>query len=173
MAQKKSSEVPSSPSTSVEKCSTGGDASVDFILIQDKKFTPPATKKGKQLPKKYSVYQVDNNKLNEAFKKIKDGHGGTLNFPIPGNGCQAFTLVESGTLSKELAAKYPEIISLKGQALQNAANDARVDYNGKQLQVEINWDGEVYYITPWIEKGKLWYLLSSKKDTGYEKVPYE
>lgn len=173
LAQKKTDNVNISPASAVPKCSTEGDNPIDFILMNDVVITKPQSKKGRQLPKKYTVYKIDNTQLQHFFQKVKENGTGTINLPVPSNGCKQFKLELSDVLSKELAAKHAELISLKGESPESPSNTARVDYDGKKLNVQIVWENEVFYLTPWEEKGKLWYLLSDKKDTGYEKVPYE
>ncbi len=174
MAQKKSdkAEVAMTNET-VAQCSTSGDFPLDMVPVNNVRLTPAATKKGPQLPKKYVVYTINNEQMRAFFQSLKSAGHGHINLPVPGQGCQAFHVENSGTMSEALAAKFPEIVSLKGTAQNNKAGSVRVDYDGKKLKAEITWENRIYYIQPWEENGTLWYVLSDRKDTGYEKQPFE
>lgn len=172
MAQKQSADAVT-PTMSSTKCSTAGAFPLEIVPSEGVKLTPAESKKGPQLPLKYTVYTINNEQMQAFFKSIQSTGQGSINLPVPGHGCQSFYVENSGTMSAELAAKFPEIISLKGMAQHDKAGYTRIDYDGKKLKVEITWDNEIYYVQPWEEKGQLWYVLSDKRDTGYEKQPFE
>jgi len=172
MAQRKNAAAVT-VAASVGVCSTSGEFPLEIVPAEGQKLSPAKTKKEPQLPLKYSVYTINNEQMQAFFKSLKSAGQGLMNLPVPGHGCQPFQVKNSGTMSAELAEKFPEMISLKGTAQQNTGGYARVDYDGKKLKVEITWDNETYYIQPWEEEGQLWYVLSDKKDTGYEKHPFE
>jgi len=172
LAQKNSADV---QATIVRPaiCSTEGDNPLEIVPAEGVKLTPAASKKEPQLPLKYTVYTINNEQMQAFFKAIKTVGKGSINLPVPGQGCQTFQVEPSGTMSAVLAEKYPEITSLKGTALDNKNGFVRIDYDTKKLYVEITWNHEVYYLHPWKENNQLWYVLSHKKDTGYEKRPFE
>lgn len=172
MAQRKGADTVTA-TVSPAICSTAGAFPLEIAPAEGVKLTPAESKKGPQLPLKYTVYTINNEQMQAFFKSLQTTGQGSINLPVPGHGCQPFQVENSGTMSAELAAKFPEIISLKGTAQHNKAGYTRIDYDGKKLKVEITWDNEIYYIQPWEEKGQLWYVLSDRRDMGYEKQPFE
>ncbi len=66
-------------------------------------------------------------------------------------------------MSPGLAAKYPELASLKGQGAEDKSASVRLDYDGKELNAEILWKGTYYIIAPGKKRTKTYYLVYRKR----------
>lgn len=123
-----------------------------------------------KLPTDYEVYIVNKEELTNFFNAFKLGNKTPLSIPILGK-TYDFTLTEANTISPELAKKYPDLYSLKGNA-DNAT--ARVNYDGDKLRAEITAKGINYILEPYETKAnQRYYLIYNQSNTGYEKVPFE
>lgn len=122
-----------------------------------------------KLPKQFDVFKVSSNHLNQYLTDLRT-KGGTLELPVPnasvsgGFDCVTFKMENSGTMSPELNAKYPQLVSLKGYALENKTNLIRYDYDGTSQKISITWNGINYLYTPYISNNKTYYLLFKKID---------
>lgn len=131
------------------------------------------------IPKAYEVYAVDSQQLKDLFRSVSVRGADTpairtiIPLPPPA-GCQVFELRESATMSEELKAKYPGIISLQGAAVGARQNDIRLDGFGIFMRGQITWNGEIYFITPVNDpNGGLHYIVYAKKDSAEPKQPFE
>lgn len=135
--------------------------------------SPPKLIKGKILPKKYSTYLVSKAELKQFFVQIKNGNNDQIAFPLP-DACVTFSLKNSNAMDASLAAKYPEIMSLKGRSSNPDAQEARIDYDGNKLKAQIGYNRKTYILEPYTETAdKIVYLLWDKDDTGYPKAKFE
>lgn len=129
-----------------------------------------------KLPAAYTIYTIEEKQLKEFLKAAKSAPDGTLQIAIPlpgGLGCTAFVLANAQTMAAELAARYPELVSLKGQAVTNPNGGLlRLDYNGTDLRAEVTWNGTVYLLSTWNSGKQKYYLVYKKEDAGIEKNPY-
>jgi hypothetical protein len=129
----------------------------------------PQQKGTTKLPKRYTVYTVDAGRLHTILTAIKSKgtEQSPMVLPMPAEiGCATFNVSSSGTMSPGLAAKYPELASLKGQGAEAKSASVRLDYDGKELNAEILWGGTYYIVTPWKKKNKTYYLVYKKEDSG-------
>lgn len=126
-----------------------------------------------KLPDKFTIYQLNIN-IEPFLKSIINHSAATLvNVPLE-DSCITFLVTDANTMSPELAKKYPDIYSLKGIAADNSQNSIRINYNDKNLKMEINKAGQIYFLDTWKGKNGFYYLLYKKEDAGYEKdqIPY-
>lgn len=81
------------------------------------------------------------------FVDLESARGASLALPLPEGGFAEFVLEDSGTLPPELAAKYPEIRSLKG--IDADGNQVRIDISpiGFQAMVFAH-DGGIWLVQP-------------------------
>lgn len=131
----------------------------------------PARQQTARLPRKYQVYTTDATKLR-AFMQAAGKRPSAIVVPLPEDpGCGQFSVMPSGTMSPELASKFPEIVSLKGTSKEERSASLRLDYDGKELNAEIIWNGTSYIIAPWKKGKQIYYLVYRKEDSGTEKKP--
>ncbi len=127
-----------------------------------------------KLPAKFQVFATDPQAL-KLYLTATNSADQTSPIALPlseGVGCQVFEVGTSGTMSPELAAKFPNLISLKGQAPNQAGADARIDFDGEKMEAQLNWEGQTYIISPWpSSSGTIYYLVYKKEDSGREKIP--
>lgn len=93
-----------------------------------------------------------------------------INIPLPA-GCTNFSVTVSSTMSPELAAKYPDIISLKGSS--EAGADLRLDWDGTQMRGQVILRGDTWLLEPFAAGGKTFYLVYHKADASATKKPFE
>ncbi len=74
----------------------------------------------------------------------------TLSIPNPNGEFERFSIVESSILEPELAAKFPDIKTYRGQGIENPASTIRLDFTvqGFHAQVLAPDNGD-YYIDPY------------------------
>lgn len=126
-------------------------------------------KKGKvKLPKRYTVFTTDAGSLHAILTAAKNTKEQThIVLPLSDiTGCAGFKVETSGTMSPELAAKYPQLASLKGQGTEDKSASVRLDYDGKEMNAEILWKGTYYIIAPWKKGIRTYYLVYRKEDSG-------
>lgn len=150
----------------------GASYSNQWTLVKDIKSLRLKPQSGSfKLPEKYKVFIVTSAHLNNRLTELRK-NGGTLELPVPdttvngGFNCVTFKMENSGTMSPELNAKYPEIISLKGVALKNKNNTIRYDYNGTAQNISVMWNGANYLYMPYKSNNKIYYLLFNKLDNN-------
>lgn len=127
------------------------------------------------LPSKFETYIIDGTDLDAFLKAAQAGQPDAriIRLPLPENeGCPAFYLSASGTMSEALSKKFPDLISMKGLSKENKTAALRLDYDGKKMEAEITWAGHTYYLSPWPGKDGIYYLLYKKEDAGFEKKPF-
>jgi hypothetical protein len=78
-------------------------------------------------------------------------------------GIQVFNLVNSGTMSPELAAKFPNIKSYKGKSLDGSIS-ARVDTNEKGLYAEFKTGSDIILLAPYLKGSRTIYTVYNKED---------
>ncbi|WP_118972769.1 hypothetical protein [Taibaiella koreensis] len=127
------------------------------------------------LPKSFSVYIVDERKL-QAYLKMAGKRGATptaINLPaLNDEGCTRFKVIASGTLSPELAAKFPGLVSLKGIGVDDIAASVRLDYDGTVMNAELRQQEKYTIIAPWKSGKKTYYVVYRKEDaTGPRSTP--
>ncbi len=147
-----------------------------WILVNATTAKLPAKNGNQKLPLKYTVYKTDNTKLKQYLTDIKKGKQQTYEmlFPVSKEaGLQNFVLSNAEVMSPALAAKYSQLISLKGFAKGNQGNTTRVNYDGVQLRVDTNWNGKEYFIMPWKKGKSIYYVVYCIDDSGQEKRPFE
>ncbi len=150
-------------------CPTTGVPAVHFYSVN----FPAAEAKATNVPRKYTAYTVDAAEWKAFAMKVKERGPGEvtgLNIPMP-TGCTAFSVTTSSTMSPELAAKYPELASLKGNADDGA--DLRLDWNGTQMRGQILTLGDTYLLEPFVAGGATFYLFYHKGDAAATKKPFE
>lgn len=124
-----------------------------------------------KLPTQYSVYTISEKQLKDflmAAKKAPD-NSIVIALPLAALGCKEFALANANTMSAGLAAKYPELVSLKGFAKEDNNASLRLDYDGADLRAEITWGGTIYLLSPWKSGKKKYYLVYKKEDAGIER----
>lgn len=125
-----------------------------------------------KLPKSYLAYEIDQERLEDYFMKLKDRKTNQINIPLNG-AMQYYALQEANTMNEELAAKYPEIQSLRGTNNANKNEQIFLDIDGKKLRVKITNNNGSYVVEPYETEKGLFYLVYDIKDTGYPKSKFE
>lgn len=93
-----------------------------------------------------------------------------MNVPLP-SGCKRFSVTVSQTMSPELAAKYPDIISMKGSA--DDGSDLRLDWNGKEMRGQVVSGADTWFIEPYSSGTQTCSLIYHKNDASATKRPFE
>lgn len=124
-----------------------------------------------KLPTQYSVYTINEKQLKDFLMAAKNApdNSAELALPLAALGCKQFALANANTMSAGLAAKYPELVSLKGFAKEDNNASLRLDYDGSSLRAEITWGGTIYLLSPWKSGKKKYYLVYKRDDAGIER----
>ncbi len=126
----------------------------------------------KYLPTQYQTYQLNPEDLKTVMNKIKNQKLTVLNIPVYGD-CIGFELKPSNVMSPELAAKFPELQSYRGFALQDKAITASIDYDGKVIRIAVETMKGSYFLEPFESDLGTFYLAFDKNNSGIPKVPFE
>lgn len=149
-----------------------GNITIQWVKIQSVSALKLPTKNGTaKLPLKYTVYTVNGPALKKYMMSLKAKPG---NIVLPVNGdpsCLEAYVSNSGTMSAELAAKFPQLVSLKGNGITDKSSAVRLDYDGAVLNAEIISGGVSYIMEPWKKGSAIYYLLYRKEDSGVERKP--
>ncbi len=125
-----------------------------------------------KLPTRFTVYTINEKQLKDFLKAAKQAPDHSMQMALPlseGQDCASFLLANANTMSAGLAAKYPELVSLKGTAGDDSNALLRLDYDGTDLRAEITRSGTIYLIAPWKSGKKKYYLVYKKEDAGIER----
>jgi hypothetical protein len=115
----------------------------------------------------YRQLGLDGATLNRLRDDLRDG--GTLALPLAQGGFSAFALEDSGTMHPELAAKFPELLSLRGRDAENRR--VRVDISPRGLRAMIFADEGVSVIEP-ESAGSERYFNFDRRDYAGANVPF-
>lgn len=166
-------QAQTSPQKNTMACnSRNGNIELQWLKIRNiKSLKLPAKKGTAKLPLKYAVYTVSGPALMKYMMSLK-AKPGNITLPI-GNDeqCIEVYVSNSGTMSAGLAAKFPQLVSLKGNGVKDKSATVRLDYDGAALNAEIISGGVSYIIEPWKKGSIIYYLLFRKEDSGVERKP--
>src|SRR5690606_33474527 len=83
------------------------------------------------LPARFRSYSINAAELDSFFSySRKPGLRSSFSVPLPEPlGCQYFEVNNAATMTVGLADRYPRIVSLKGNAVNDRSADVRVDYD--------------------------------------------
>lgn len=123
------------------------------------------------LPKKYKAYEVNVDSLSAFFRTAKHRSCAVV-IPVA-DGCEPFMMRVSDAMSPELRGKYPDLVSLQGNGVNNKAADLRLDWDGRQLQGQLTFNGSTYLIAPVAVQNGIVYLIYDRNDTNEIKQPFE
>ena len=123
----------------------------------------------KSLPEKYSLFDLDENKLDALLKKApnrtsaKLQAGAVVNFPSSHGEMEKFRIMEASVMEKALQKKYPNIKSYVGKSLDNPGTTIRISmspigFHGMILKNS----GEAIFIDPYTVGDKS-YIVYNKK----------
>jgi len=128
-----------------------------------------------RLPGRFGSYRIADEALNRFFSYAKQpGVKSGFAVPLPAPlGCQYFELTPSGAMSGALAAKFPDLASLKGFAVHNPAATIRLDYDGSKMHAEVIWEDKVYLAKPVDVQDGIVYIVYDRKESGDLKQPFE
>lgn len=128
--------------------------------------------KDQKLPTIYTAFTIDERALNIYMLQLKKSGNKEIIIPSS-NGCATYSLQEAGTMSPELAAQYPEIMSFKGSNTANPAETIRLDYDGTSLRASMSNATGVFLLDPFETKEGKYYLLFDAANSGIPKRPFE
>lgn len=123
------------------------------------------------LPKQYKAYEVSADSLNAFFRAARHKSCAMV-IPMT-DGCEPFVMRVSEAMSPELRNKYPDLVSLQGNGVNNKAADLRLDWDGRQLQGQLIFNGSTYLIAPIAGQDGIVYLIYDRNDTNEIKQPFE
>ena len=80
---------------------------------------------------------------------------------------------QTSSQDSALQAKYPELMSFKAMEDSNPLNTARIDCDGNSTRIVVQYDGETYFVTPFMFNKKIYYACYSKNDPNFIKQSFE
>lgn len=123
-------------------------------------------------PLTYKVFSIDTNQLRSYFAKDVAERSFVAPLPPP-FGCMTGRLKASGVLAPELKKRYPQMVSLAGQAMSDANSDIRIDYDGTKMRGQLRIGADVFMLSPVFVGNRHYYIVFHKKDAAVKKQPFE
>ncbi|HEX8247650.1 MAG TPA: zinc-dependent metalloprotease family protein [Pyrinomonadaceae bacterium] len=136
------------------------------------------------IPRFYSTFQLDKaalrQTLNQAPKEFsgaaRSGGGGgsevILTIPMPNGGFSRFRIENSSIMEPELAAKYPEIQSYRGQGIDNPTETIRFDISPNGFRAMIFSNQGTILVEPYAWGDTLNYISFLKSDAPRSSDPW-
>ena len=116
-------------------------------------------------PQTYTSLQVDLAALNQAVA------GRTLTLPWPDGGQRQFFVEEAPVMAPTLAARFPEIKTLRGHAVDDPRTTLRLDVSPKVMHAMVYSSEGVFFIDPLThtpQQVQPYYQLYRKRDVAPE-----
>lgn len=130
-----------------------------------------------QKPSDYRLVQINDTMLNAYLKTIPfDTFSKKINIPIYTNKsivCKEFQISRVLTMDKELQDKYPDLMTFQAVEKNNALNTARIECDGKSMNILVNYNGETLFVTPYLYNKKTYYACYGKNDPNFIKHTFE
>lgn len=128
-------------------------------------------------PSSYKVYSLDSVQAKTFFRSFNDTSRKqeriTMVLPLPApNECKAFIVSNSRVMSKALKEKYPELVTLQGRGT-DGKGDARINYDGIKVKIQVNMNGEIVLINPIRHNGRTFYVAYARADSKDVKENFE
>lgn len=118
-------------------------------------------------PLVYRTFSLDWNQL-EAHLNAIAGAGGVVSLPHPDGGYVRFQVVERSNMHPDLAARYPEIRSFKGQGLDDPTAVLALDLAPKGLSAMWRAAGETVMMDPFQAQDREHVILYHRTDVASE-----
>lgn len=113
-------------------------------------------------PAQYRALSLDSQQIATYLKQAhSSGVASAVSLPLPEGGFGDFTVVDSGTLPKELQEKYPDILSFKGS--DAAGRRVRLDMSPLGLQAMVFDPQGIWVVRPEIIAGGSGHYLSYRR----------
>lgn len=87
-----------------------------------------------------------------------------VDIPLPQGGTAAFTLTPAPVMAKQLAAKFPELMSYQGRQVNTPENTGRFNISPAGLSGMFKLDGEWVFLSPQTNTDDNQYLTYYRKD---------
>lgn len=118
------------------------------------------------IPNEYQSYELDfkNIKLDLAQAPIElSQNTQLLTLPTPDNGFMEFRIVAFSNFEPTLAAKYPEIQSYKGWAVEDPSITIRLDYSPKGFHAMVLAGSQTWFVDPYAKDDTKDYIVYYKR----------
>ncbi len=124
---------------------------------------------------KFEAYDVDHDALkaylSQAEMEFKSDKGLVLDIPVPKYGTMAFHMFESPCMMEGISARYQQIKSYKGYAIENPSIICRMDFGTQGMHGSIITREGSVYIDPTENSNKGNYVVYFTKDQLVSKNP--
>ncbi len=128
-------------------------------------------RKGAALPLSYTIYRIDTQVLGDWLRRIPKmkepqnwEEAGKLSLPNPEGELLSFDLLNSPVMAPELAAKFPEIMTFRGKARNQAVTTLQCEFTPRGFTAQILSTKETYLIEPLENQGMNLYIVFRKTD---------
>lgn len=127
--------------------------------------------------KEVRVFSLDTTETRKFFALFRDSVGANtrmvMTLPMPGtNECKTFDVSVSRAMSAKLKEKYPDIVALQGKGT-DGKGDARINYDGHKVKIQVNMGGSVTLMNAQRYRGKTYYVVYARSVSPDKKEPFE
>jgi hypothetical protein len=158
---------------STEPVKTAGAAKIPSEPVWEKAHPDVELKfrRGAALPLRYTIYRIDTQQLGDWLRQVpkldeqeKSQKAGTITLPAPDDQTITFKLFNQPVMAPELAAKFPEIMTFRGQAENQPATSVQCEFTPRGFTAQILSTQETYLIEPLENQGLNLYIVFRKGD---------
>ena len=114
------------------------------------------------------LVRMERSDWNAALRAVPQegsARGASLSLPMPDGYAQEFEVFETATLSPQMAAKYPDIRTYRGSAVNDASTTLRMDMTAAGMHAMVLKNGRNILIDPY-DRGDSQTLLSYEPNAG-------
>jgi len=117
------------------------------------------------LPSAYQVFRFEIDILRDALKGVGDNEDTSLlvQLPDPENNVGPFKVWRSGVVTKEMARKYPDLITYQGFRTSDTSTRIRMEVPKSGMQVMVMAEEVTWFISPIDTRTDL-YMVYRKDD---------
>lgn len=123
-------------------------------------------------PSSYRILTLDNAAMQSMLSHVgSDMASATeIQVPTPEGTFRTFKIWKNGTMSPALAAKYPEILTFDGYAVDDPNVTAKFGFNPFGFSAQVHDGRNTYYVDPYSNAQDGYYMTFYKRDLPFEPV---
>lgn len=99
--------------------------------------------KTENVPNKYSAFVVYTLEESPFLKALENGN---VILPDDNGNLNTFSIVSSNTMAPELAAKFPDLKSYKGEQIDNSFCNPRIAISKTKIKISVLCNDKTYFI---------------------------
>lgn len=123
-------------------------------------------------PASYRILTLDNAAMKQYLADVSSDMNTAkeIEVPTPEGSFRTFKIWKNTAMHPDLAAKYPEILTFDGYAVDNPNVTAKFGFNPFGFSAQVHDGGNTYYVDPYSNAQDGYYMAFYKRDLPFETV---